>query len=86
MGCARSVQRASRKETANGFARTDVHLGMSKRKAKTVEQVVRDVVRGKPARKVRTKSEADVWYKKMLAEYVADGGKALASAKAKMKP
>lgn len=57
---------------------------MSKRKAKTVEQVVRDVVHGKPARRVHSKSAADIWYEQMLADHKASGGEHLASAKAKL--
>lgn len=55
------------------------------RKAKTPEQVVRDIIRPKPARKKRGKSEADLWYETMLKEHVASKGEHLKSALAKLK-
>jgi hypothetical protein len=55
------------------------------RKNKTVEQVVRESAFGKPARRARTKSAADVWYEQMLAEHKTNGAEHLASAKAKIK-
>lgn len=58
---------------------------MSKRKAKTVEQVVRETVYGKPAKAKRAKSEADLWFEQMKADFVQNGAEHLASARAKLK-
>lgn len=54
------------------------------RKNKTPEQIVREVVHGKPARRVRAKTTADLEFEKMLADYKVNGAAHLASARAKM--
>lgn len=54
------------------------------RKTKTVEQVVRETVHGKPARKVRVKSADQVAFEKMMADYKVNGAEHLASARKKM--
>ncbi len=49
---------------------------------KKAARQIRQAFQGKPARKVRAKSAADVWFEKMKAE--VDLPAALASARAKM--
>jgi len=57
---------------------------MSSKRAKTAEQIVREIVHGKPARKPRSKTVAQVEYEKMLADWKVNGAAHLASAQAKM--
>lgn len=57
---------------------------MSKRKDKTPEQIIREIVHPKP-RRVRVKSAEQLEYERMLADYKLNGAEHLASAKAKMK-
>lgn len=54
------------------------------RKTKTSEQIVREIVRGKPVRRTRVKTVADLEFEKMLADFKVNGAAHLASAKAKM--
>lgn len=54
------------------------------RKTKTAEQIVRETVHGKPVRAKRAKTEADVWFEQMKADFVRNGAEHLANAKAKM--
>lgn len=58
-------------------------MGMA-RKNKTVEQVVRETVFGKPVRAKRVKTEADIWFEQMSADFVKNGAEHLASVRAKM--
>jgi hypothetical protein len=50
------------------------------RKNKTTEQIVRDIVNPKPARVRKGKTEADVWFEQMKADFVKNGAEHLASA------
>jgi hypothetical protein len=56
------------------------------RKQKTPEQIIREIVHGKPvrARRVRVKTAADLEFEKMLADYKVNGAEHLASARKKM--
>ena len=54
------------------------------RKQKTAEQTVRETVFGKPVRAKRAKTEADIWFEKMNADFKLNGVAHLASANAKM--
>ena len=54
------------------------------RKSKSPEQIVREIVHGKPVRAKRTKTVADVEFEKMLADFKVNGAAHLASARAKM--
>jgi hypothetical protein len=50
---------------------------------KIVGQAMRKVLRPK-VRRTRVKTEADVWFEQMKADFVQNGAEHLASAKAKM--
>lgn len=55
------------------------------RKTKTPEQIIREIVNPKPPRRKKAKSEADLWYEKMLKEHVTSKGEHLKTALAKIK-
>ena len=49
-----------------------------------LDKVVAKAMRGKPVRRRRGKSEADLWFEQMKADFVKNGAEHLASAKAKL--
>lgn len=55
------------------------------KKTKTAEQIIREAIAGKPARRPRrAKTAADVWFEQMKADFVQHGAEHLKSAREKL--